>query len=60
MNSIVKAAALARRGVAGPKARDAEAYYQMARNVFGVESVEAKVAWGHWHVLRGDARGNMR
>ena len=57
MNGILQAVAFARRADTGPKLREAEARYQMARRIFGRDSAEARAAHRRWQALRGEPAG---
>ena len=59
MKGILKAVVTAKRNAPLSKLVDAESHYRLARDLFGLQSAEARVAWCYWHMLRREIRGRM-
>ena len=58
MNAILKAVLKAKDGSHGPKLRDAETRYHLAKRAFGFDSIETQTAWNYWHALKRDVAKN--
>jgi hypothetical protein len=56
MNKDMRPAAMDESVAAKARLRETEAYYLQARNVFGTDSAEAKVAWSCWHTAQRKVR----